>query len=93
MDTELDLTILEDMEFAPVCEYVIRPGAECPREAEWLYIALSPEECGCVPADRFFCTRCKNLRLGWAHLRCSQCGEGYLADPATYRFEPISGTV
>lgn len=92
MSTDLDLTILEKMDFAPVCEYVGNNRVECGQAASWYFIALLPLECGCIMVDRFFCSHCKFIREHWPLLTCIYCGvEKMDNDPSTYRFEPISG--
>lgn len=95
-NTELDMTVLEAMEFAPVCEYGLqtgRPGGlGCDNPAEWIYLALTSLECGCKMPDRFFCGPCKEWydNGGRGSFYCTYCHACPIdIDRSTFRFERI----
>lgn len=93
---ELDLTVLEQLDFAPPCEYLgadLHNGEQCGKPAEWLFIGLQPLACGCIMPDRHFCTECKGIRQWWPTIACVRCGFARMYnDPNLYRFERIDGT-
>jgi hypothetical protein len=87
LSTDIDLTVLEDMEFAPQCEYSIHSGDQ---SAEW--ICLYPDNrrpCGCLGPSKFFCTPCKEDRNSAPWLFCIVCHEHHQTVHDTAWFEPI----
>lgn len=95
-DNELDMTVLEDMEFAPACEKHKMPHEEsmCTKTAEWIVWSEPLAECTCRHSPiRFFCDPCLKWRTRpniARLLRCQGCGAtGLSSRYPIYHVEPI----
>lgn len=86
MMTDIDLTVLEDMEFAPPCDWSIHQGDD---PAEWI-VWTEDGECGCTYPVRNFCQRCIDYRAKFSTCRCSQCNS-FMSMPKITRMERIDG--
>lgn len=95
-DNELDLTILEDMEFSPACEYSAHAEysrADLP--AEWI-VRKRPVPCGCdIGGLVLWCTACleqrKRLIAIGGFVYCIQCNQSAPASGSLISIERISG--
>jgi len=86
--TELDLTILDEMEFESACEFSEHNSSH---PAEWVFLALRPLECGCTMPDRMFCTPCKVKRSTYEYVECTKCYTFLLNDLSAFRFVSLKG--
>lgn len=86
---DLDLTVLEDMEFSIACEYTLHGLPDEP--AEW--IAWAKPVCDCRKTHfRYFCDPCLRYRLSFfqGEVRCTICeARGPISEHEIYRVEPI----
>lgn len=79
--TDTDLDLIQELEFAPPCEYTNGGTTTCDRPAELIVYYSNPAVCGCTWDKPFllYCEPCWTRRNSHSMVNCPDCG--YLSDP------------
>lgn len=77
-DTDIDLSVLEDLEFSPPCEVTYPNHPRCPNEATYAVTFKNPLPCGCRmwAVVQLMCSPHWEEFIGKG-ARCIDCGYSY----------------